>query len=133
MRDRLRAHGGRVILNSEAIAGPPLRRPGRAARGERGRAHGRVPLGRARHRRRRDGRDRARLALAGAREGPRAAARRRIEPGAEALPPRYLDDHPFNAVGVAVDDRLRPVEPAAGGRLYENVLVAGATLAGARP
>ena len=34
--------------------------------------------------------------------------------------------------GVAVDRELRPVD-AAGERLYENVLVAGATLAGAEP
>jgi glycerol-3-phosphate dehydrogenase subunit B len=55
-------------------------------------------------------------------------------PGAsgERFSPRYFDDHPFNAVGVAVDERLRPVEPGAG-RVCDNVLVAGATLAGARP
>ena len=34
--------------------------------------------------------------------------------------------------GVAVDRELRPVD-SGGGRLYENVLVAGATLAGAEP
>ena len=54
------------------------------------------------------------------------------EPGAPRFSAHYFDDHPFDAVGVAVDDRLRPVEPGAG-RAYDNVLVAGATLAGARP
>jgi glycerol-3-phosphate dehydrogenase subunit B len=55
-----------------------------------------------------------------------------VDPGAERFSPRYFDEHPFNAVGVAVDDGLRPVAPG-GGRAAENVLVAGATLAGARP
>jgi glycerol-3-phosphate dehydrogenase subunit B len=52
--------------------------------------------------------------------------------GAPRFSPRYFDDHPFSAVGVAVDEGLRPVEPGAG-RVCENVLVAGATLAGSSP
>lgn len=54
------------------------------------------------------------------------------EPGAERFRPGYFDDHPMARAGVAVDPELRPVD-AAGDRLYENVLVAGATLAGAEP
>jgi glycerol-3-phosphate dehydrogenase subunit B len=54
------------------------------------------------------------------------------EPGETRFLPRYFDEHPFNAVGVAVDGGLRPVEPG-GSRVAENVLVAGGTLAGARP
>jgi glycerol-3-phosphate dehydrogenase subunit B len=53
-------------------------------------------------------------------------------PGEPRFGPDYLGEHPFNAVGVAADDGLRPVVDA-GGRVCENVLVAGATLAGARP
>ena len=44
----------------------------------------------------------------------------------------YLDDHPIARAGVAVDEQLRPVT-AAGEPLVENLLVAGATLAGAAP
>jgi glycerol-3-phosphate dehydrogenase subunit B len=40
--------------------------------------------------------------------------------------PRYLDSHPLGRAGVAVDAELRPEG-------WENVLVAGATLAGAEP
>ena len=54
------------------------------------------------------------------------------EPGAERFRPGYFDDHPMARAGVAVDPELRPVD-AEGDRLYENVLVAGATLAGAEP
>jgi glycerol-3-phosphate dehydrogenase subunit B len=52
-------------------------------------------------------------------------------PGEERFSASYFDDHPFSAAGVAVDDGLRPV--AGGVRVCENVLVAGATLAGAQP
>jgi glycerol-3-phosphate dehydrogenase subunit B len=51
--------------------------------------------------------------------------------GAPRFSPRYFDEHPFSAAGVAVDDGLRPTE--GGGRVCENVLVAGATLAGSCP
>jgi glycerol-3-phosphate dehydrogenase subunit B len=54
------------------------------------------------------------------------------EPGAERFRPGYFDDHPMARAGVAADPELRPVD-AGGERLYENVLVAGATLAGAEP
>jgi glycerol-3-phosphate dehydrogenase subunit B len=54
------------------------------------------------------------------------------EAGAERFRPGYFDDHPMARAGVAVDRELRPVDRG-GDRLYENVLVAGATLAGAEP
>ncbi len=54
------------------------------------------------------------------------------EPGAERFRPGYFDDHPMARAGVAVDRELRPVD-GGGDRVYENVLVAGATLAGAVP
>ena len=54
------------------------------------------------------------------------------EPGEERFRPGYFDEHPMGRAGVAVDAELRPVD-ARGERLYENVLVAGATLAGAEP
>ena len=53
-------------------------------------------------------------------------------PGAERFRPGYFDDHPMARAGLAVDRELRPVD-SGGDRLYENVLVAGATLAGAQP
>jgi glycerol-3-phosphate dehydrogenase subunit B len=52
-------------------------------------------------------------------------------PGEERFTPAYFGDHPLSGAGVAVDDGLRPV--AAGVRVCENVLVAGATIAGAQP
>jgi glycerol-3-phosphate dehydrogenase subunit B len=52
--------------------------------------------------------------------------------GEERFRPGYLDDHPIGRAGVAVDRELRPVD-AGGERVLENVLVAGATLAGAEP
>ena len=54
------------------------------------------------------------------------------EPGAERFRPDYFDDQPMARAGVAVDRELRPVD-AGGERIFENVLVAGATLAGAEP
>jgi glycerol-3-phosphate dehydrogenase subunit B len=47
-------------------------------------------------------------------------------PGDERFSPGYFDDHPIARAGVAVDAELRPAG-------YENVLVTGATLAGAEP
>ena len=47
-------------------------------------------------------------------------------PGDERFRPGYFDDHPIARAGVEVDAELRPAG-------YENVLVAGATLAGAEP
>lgn len=53
-------------------------------------------------------------------------------PREERFRPGYFDEHPIGRAGVAVDADLRPVD-AAGERMLENVLVAGATLAGAEP
>jgi glycerol-3-phosphate dehydrogenase subunit B len=47
-------------------------------------------------------------------------------PGEERFAPGYLDDHPIARAGVAAGSDLRPEG-------HENVLVAGATLAGAEP
>jgi glycerol-3-phosphate dehydrogenase subunit B len=47
-------------------------------------------------------------------------------PGDERFSPGYFDDHPIARAGVAVDAELRPAG-------FENVLVTGATLAGAEP
>jgi glycerol-3-phosphate dehydrogenase subunit B len=47
-------------------------------------------------------------------------------PGEDRFAPGYLDDHPMARAGVAVGPDLRPDG-------YDNVLVAGATLAGAEP
>ena len=47
-------------------------------------------------------------------------------PGEERFRPGYFDDHPIARAGVAVGSDLRPEG-------LENVLVAGATLAGAEP
>jgi glycerol-3-phosphate dehydrogenase subunit B len=46
--------------------------------------------------------------------------------------PGYFDEQPMSRVGIAVDDELRPLG-ADGARAVENVLVAGASLAGATP
>jgi glycerol-3-phosphate dehydrogenase subunit B len=53
-------------------------------------------------------------------------------PGEERFRPEYFGEHPIGRAGVAVDNELRPLG-AGGERLLENVLVAGATLAGAEP
>ena len=53
-------------------------------------------------------------------------------PGEERFRPGYFADHPIGRAGVAVDRNLRPID-AAGDRVLENVLVVGATLAGAEP
>jgi glycerol-3-phosphate dehydrogenase subunit B len=54
------------------------------------------------------------------------------EPGSPRFEPEYFAAHPLARAGVAADARLRPIgadsEP-----VFENVLVAGATLAGAAP
>jgi glycerol-3-phosphate dehydrogenase subunit B len=134
LRDRLRALGGRLIVNSEAV-GPAL--SGDRVEKVVARAAGRMVEYRARW---------VVLATGGVASGgveldSRWRARETVlglpladapEPDAPRFSSRYFDDHPLNALGVAVDDRLRPVEPGAS-RVCENVLVAGATLAGARP
>jgi glycerol-3-phosphate dehydrogenase subunit B len=50
----------------------------------------------------------------------------------ERFRPGYFEEHPMGRAGVAVDGELRPVD-AAGERVLQNVLVVGATLAGAEP
>lgn len=134
LRDRLRAHGGRIVLNSVAVSAE--------------RANGRIESVRATA----AGREltyRANwivLATGGVASGgieldshwqaretalglPLAGVPAANEPrfGAD-----YFGEHAFSRAGVAVDERLRPVD-AAGARVVENVLVAGATLAGAQP
>lgn len=52
--------------------------------------------------------------------------------GSPRFEPEYFAAHPLARAGVAVDARLRPLG-ADGEPVYENVLVAGATLAGAEP
>jgi len=52
--------------------------------------------------------------------------------GEARFTPGYFDEQPMGRAGVAVDDELRPLD-AAGQRALDNVLVAGATLAGATP
>jgi glycerol-3-phosphate dehydrogenase subunit B len=54
------------------------------------------------------------------------------EPGEARFEPEYFAAHPMGRAGVAVDARLRPVG-VNGEPVFENVLVAGATLAGAQP
>ena len=54
------------------------------------------------------------------------------EPGEERFLPDYFGEHPAARAGVAVDDSLRPTDPN-GNVVYENVRVAGATIAGAEP
>jgi glycerol-3-phosphate dehydrogenase subunit B len=46
--------------------------------------------------------------------------------------PDYFDDHAISRAGVAVDEKLRPVD-GEGATVYENLHAAGATLAGAVP
>jgi glycerol-3-phosphate dehydrogenase subunit B len=53
-------------------------------------------------------------------------------PGEERFRPGYFDDHPIGRAGVTADRELRPLD-AGGERVLDNVLVAGATLAGAEP
>ncbi len=49
---------------------------------------------------------------------------------AERFDPDYFGEHPMARAGIAVDGELRPVD-AGGHRLADNVLVAGASIAGA--
>ena len=52
--------------------------------------------------------------------------------GEQRFEPEYFARHAMNRAGVAVDGSLRPVD-AEGAPVYENVLVAGATLGGGEP
>jgi glycerol-3-phosphate dehydrogenase subunit B len=54
------------------------------------------------------------------------------EAGSPHFLPGYFDDHPLARAGLAVDDRLRPVDPD-GRPFAENLHAAGAILAGAVP
>ena len=54
------------------------------------------------------------------------------EAGSPRFDPQYFAAHPIARAGVAVDARLRPVGTD-GEPVFENVLVTGATLAGAEP
>jgi glycerol-3-phosphate dehydrogenase subunit B len=135
LRDRLRTGGGRIILNAEAVGAGVT---GARVETVRATAAARELTYRAKW---------IVLATGGIASGgialdSRWAAREKVlglplhgalDPSAPRFSARYFDDHPFNAVGVAVDDGLRPVAPDGGGRVCENVLVAGATLAGAQP
>jgi glycerol-3-phosphate dehydrogenase subunit B len=53
-------------------------------------------------------------------------------PGEPRFLPGYFDEHPLARAGIAVDDRLRPVDPA-GRPFAENLHAAGAIIAGAVP
>jgi glycerol-3-phosphate dehydrogenase subunit B len=53
-------------------------------------------------------------------------------PSERRFDPDLLAEHPLNAAGIATDEHFRPVD-ATGAVVYENLFVAGATLAGARP
>ena len=54
------------------------------------------------------------------------------ERGEPRFLPGYFDDHPLSRAGLAVDERLRPLD-ADGEVVYENLHAAGATLGGAVP
>lgn len=134
LREALRRAGGEVILNAEVV-GPAL---------ENGRLVGvRANLGRrevvhpAEH---------VVLASGGFASGgleldSRWTARERAlglpvagvpAPGEPRFTDAYFDEQPLSRAGVAVDRELRPVG-AGGEPVYDNVRVAGATLAGAVP
>jgi glycerol-3-phosphate dehydrogenase subunit B len=128
LRDALRRAGGRVILN--AVVTGAEREGGRV-----GAVRVRVGL-----REERRGCDWVVLATGGFASGgleldSRWTARETAlglpvagvpAPGDERFAPGYFEDHPIARAGVAVDAELRPAG-------YENVLVTGATLAGAEP
>jgi len=53
-------------------------------------------------------------------------------PDAPRFEPGYFDEHPLARAGLAVDEKLRPVD-AEGAPAFENLHAAGATLGGAVP
>jgi glycerol-3-phosphate dehydrogenase subunit B len=54
------------------------------------------------------------------------------EPGEERFLPEYFGQQPSARAGVAIDESLRPTD-SRGEPVYDNVRVAGATIAGAEP
>jgi glycerol-3-phosphate dehydrogenase subunit B len=134
LRDRLRGHGGRIVLNSTAVGATV---DGDRVTSVRATAAGREIAYRARW---------IVLATGGvATGGITLDSRWQARETALGLPvhgapaageprfgPDYFGEHPFARVGVAVDEGLRPVGED-GDRVCANVLVAGATLAGAQP
>jgi len=126
LRERLRRAGGRVILN--AVVGGDERRDGRVTA-----LHARTGLRDVTH-----GCDWVLLATGGfASGGIELDSHWRAHEVALGLPvagvpegerfrPEYFAEQPMARAGVAVDGSLRPEG-------HENVLVAGATLAGAQP
>lgn len=134
LRDRLRSNGGRIVLNSTVVGAA---RAGQRVEGVRATAAGRQVTYRARW---------IVLATGGVATGGieldshwhvREAAlglpvHGAPAPGEPRFGPDYFGEHPFARVGLEVDDGLRPVD-GEGGRILDNVLVAGATLAGATP
>ncbi len=134
LRERLRRAGGAAILNA-IVHGPVI--DGGVVTGVRARIGLRVAVHRAKV---------VVLATGGFADGgleldSRWNARETAlglpvrgvpEGGGRRFRPGYFDDHPIARAGVAVDAGLRPVD-AHGARVHDNVLVAGATLAGAEP
>jgi glycerol-3-phosphate dehydrogenase subunit B len=126
LRERLRRAGVRVILN--AVVGGAERSGGRVSA-----VHAQVGLRDVTHRC-----DWVVLATGGFASGgveldSRWRARERAlglpvsgVPERERFRPEYFDEQPMARAGVAVDHNLRPEG-------HDNVLVAGATLAGAQP
>jgi glycerol-3-phosphate dehydrogenase subunit B len=126
LRERLRRAGARVILN--AVVGGAERSGARVTA-----VHARVGLRDVTH-----GCDWVVLATGGFASGgleldSRWRAHERAlglpvtgVPASERFRPDYFDDQPMARAGVAVDRELRPEG-------HENVLIAGATLAGAQP
>ena len=134
LRDRLRSRGGRIVINAEAVG---AQRSGTRVESVRATAAGREIDYRARW---------IVLATGGVATGgivlDSAWQTRETAlglpvhgaPGAgePRFGPRYFGEHPYSGVGIAVDEGLRPVGED-GARVCDNVLVAGATLAGAQP
>lgn len=134
LRDALRRAGGKVILNA-VVTGC------RAVDGRVGAVRARVGLRDAEY-----DADWVVLATGGfAAGGLELSSRWEVREAALGLPvagapaageprfrPGYFDEQPIARAGVATDHGLRPLRPG-GERVYDNVLVAGATLAGAEP
>jgi glycerol-3-phosphate dehydrogenase subunit B len=134
LREALRRAGGRMIIGGEVTG---VERDGNRVRGVRTHVAGRE---------RRHATDWLVLATGGfASGGLEMDSRWDVREPVAGLPvsgvpgageprftPRYFDDHPLSGAGIATDAQLRPVD-AAGDRVFDNVLVVGAALAGASP